>query len=91
LQAFGKPVTAQITAEGQAGQMQTRINANGQVSLKTLTDWLQFKQALPASGDLPYQLQLSLGSRDNRLSVTSSLKGLAIDLPAPFGKAAADT
>ncbi|WP_445672605.1 YhdP family protein [Pseudomonas inefficax] len=91
LQAFGKPVTAQITAEGQPGQMQTRINANGLVSLKALTDWLQFDQALPASGDLPYQLQLSLGSRDNRLSVTSNLKGLAIDLPAPFGKAAADT
>jgi uncharacterized protein YhdP len=35
-------------------------------------------------------LQL-LGSRDNRLSVNSFLKGLAIDLPAPFGKAAADT
>ncbi|AJG15539.1 YhdP family protein [Pseudomonas asiatica] len=91
LQAFGKPVTAQITAEGQPGQMQTRVNASGQVSLKALTDWLQFKQALPASGDLPYQLQVSLGSRDNRLSVDSSLKGLAIDLPAPFGKAASDT
>lgn len=91
LQAFGKPVTAHITAEGQPGQMQTRINANGQVSLKALTDWLQFKQALPASGDLPYQLQVSLGSRDNRLRVDSSLKGLAIDLPAPFGKAASDT
>ncbi|KIC83604.1 YhdP family protein [Pseudomonas sp. C5pp] len=91
LQAFGKPVTAQITAEGQPGQMQTRVNASGQVSLKALTDWLQFNQALPASGDLPYQLQVSLGSRDNRLSVNSSLKGLAIDLPAPFGKAASDT
>ncbi|MBA1317914.1 TIGR02099 family protein [Pseudomonas monteilii] len=91
LQAFGKPVTAQITAEGQAGQMQTRINANGQVSLKALTEWLQFKQALPASGDLPYQLQVNLGSRENSLSVTSNLKGLAIDLPAPFGKAVADT
>jgi len=91
LQAFGKPVTAQITAEGQAGQMQTRINAKGQASLKALTDWLQFKQALPASGDLPYQLQVNLGSRDNSLSVNSSLKGLAIDLPAPFGKAAQDT
>lgn len=91
LQAFGKPVTAQIIAEGQPGQMQTRVNASGQVSLKALTDWLQFKQALPASGDLPYQLQVSLGSRDNRLRVDSSLKGLAIDLPAPFGKAAGDT
>ncbi|MFJ2522177.1 YhdP family protein [Pseudomonas capeferrum] len=91
LQAFGKPVTAQIVAEGEPGQMQTRINASGQVSLKALTEWLQFNQALPASGDLPYQLQVNLGSRDNSLNVNSSLKGLAIDLPAPFGKAAADT
>ncbi|CAM3316179.1 YhdP family protein [Pseudomonas plecoglossicida] len=91
LQAFGKPVTAQIDAQGQGGQMQTRITANGQASLKALTDWLQFNQALPASGDLPYQLQVNLGSRDNSLSVNSSLKGLAIDLPAPFGKAAQDS
>ena len=91
LQVFGKPATAQISAEGQPGQMQTRINASGQASLKSLTDWLQFKQTLPASGDIPYQLQLNLGSRDNSLNVSSSLKGLAIDLPAPFGKAAAET
>lgn len=91
LQVFGKPVTAQISAEGQPGQMQTRISASGQASLKSLTDWLQFRQTLPASGDLPYQLQVNLGSRDNSLSVSSSLKGLAIGLPAPFGKAAAET
>ncbi|MFT0867026.1 YhdP family protein [Pseudomonas sp. CAM1A] len=91
LRAFGKPVSAQISAEGQGGQIQTRINANGQIGLKALTDWLQFTQPLPASGELPYQLQVTLGSRDNRLTVNSSLKGLAIDLPAPFGKAAAET
>ncbi|MFB1631614.1 YhdP family protein [Pseudomonas sp. AP-1] len=91
LQAFGKPVSAQIVAEGKPGQMQTRINATGQVALKSLTDWLQFKQALPASGDVPYRLQVNLGSRDNSLSVNSSLKGLAIDLPAPFGKTASET
>ncbi|HKS13742.1 MAG TPA: YhdP family protein [Pseudomonas sp.] len=88
LRAFDKPVTAQIFAEGQPGQIQTRIEAKGQVALKALTDWLQFKQALPASGELPYQLQVNLGSRENRLTVDSSLKGLAIDLPAPFGKTA---
>src|SRR5690606_18616917 len=91
LQAFGKPVTAQIVAEGRPGQMQTRIDASGQVALKTLTDWLQFGQPLPASGDLPYRLQPSLGPRDNRLTVSSTLTGLAIALPAPFGKAAAGT
>ncbi|WP_369987944.1 YhdP family protein [Pseudomonas xanthosomatis] len=90
LQAFGKPVSAQIAAEGK-GQIQTRINASGQVGVKALTDWLQVQQALPVSGDIPYQLQVSLGGQDNRLSVNSSLKGVAIDLPAPFGKAAADT
>lgn len=91
LQAFGKPVTAQIVAQGAPGQMQTRIEASGQVALKALTDWLQFDQTLPVSGELPYQLQVNLGKRDNSLNVRSSLKGLAIDLPAPFGKSAAET
>ncbi|MDR0276811.1 MAG: TIGR02099 family protein [Paucimonas sp.] len=90
LEAFGKPVTAQIFAEGKPGQLQTRIAAKGQIALKSLTDWLQFNQPLPVSGELPYQLQVLLG-RDNLLSVDSSLKGLTIDLPAPFGKAANDT
>ncbi len=91
LQAFGKPVTAQIAAEGEPGQMQTRISANGRVSLQALTQWLRFDQALPASGELPYQLQLSIGARENLLSIDSDLNGLAIDLPAPFGKAATDS
>ena len=65
--------------------MQTRINANGQVALKALTDWLQFKQALPASGELPYQLQVNLDGTDSQLTVSSSMKGVAVDLPAPFG------
>ncbi len=86
--AFDRPVTAQISALGQGGQMQTRIDATGQVALNTLTHWLQFKQALPLAGELPYQLQVNLGSRGNDLIVNSSLKGLQIDLPVPFGKAA---
>ncbi|WP_175651077.1 YhdP family protein [Pseudomonas sp. Marseille-P9899] len=89
--AFDKPITAQIFAEGKPGQLQTRITAKGQIALKSLTDWLKFSQPLPLSGELPYQLQVSLGSRDNLLSVDSNLKGLTIDLPAPFGKAANDT
>ncbi len=89
--AFDKPITAEIFAEGKPGQLQTRIAAKGQISLKSLTDWLKFNQALPVSGEIPYQLQVSLGSRDNLLSVDSNLKGLAVDLPVPFGKAANDT
>ncbi|MFK8329269.1 YhdP family protein [Pseudomonas sp. BJa5] len=85
---FDKPMTAQIFAEGKPGEIQTRVEAKGQVALTALTQWLQVKQTLPMSGELPYQLQLNLGSRDNQLKVDSSLKGLAINLPAPFGKTA---
>lgn len=88
---FDKPVTAQIFAEGQPGALQTRVEAKGQMALTALTQFLQVKQALPLSGELPYQLQLNFGSRDNQLKVDSSLKGLAINLPAPFGKTAGET
>lgn len=88
--AFDKPFTAQIFAEGKPGQLQTRLAAKGQIGLKALTDWLQFNQALPLSGELPYELQVALGNRSNQLTINSTLKGLAIDLPAPFGKSAGE-
>ncbi|MCP8351053.1 TIGR02099 family protein [Pseudomonas sp. FBF18] len=89
--AFDKPISAQIFAEGQPGQLQTRIAAKGQIALKALTDLLKFTQPLPASGEIPYQLQVSVGSRENQLSIDSTLKGLKVDLPAPFGKAVSET
>ncbi|MEG1041340.1 MAG: YhdP family protein [Pseudomonas sp.] len=88
---FDKPITAQIFAEGKPGELQTRVQAKGQLALAALTQWLQVKQTLPLAGEIPYQLQLNLGSRDNQLKVDSSLKGLAINLPAPFGKTADET
>ncbi|QYX45535.1 TIGR02099 family protein [Pseudomonas tussilaginis] len=88
---FDKPITAQIFAEGKPGELQTRVEAKGRVALSALSQWLQVKQTLPLSGELPYQLQLNLGSRDNQLKVNSSLKGLAINVPAPFGKTADET
>ncbi|MBA1188575.1 TIGR02099 family protein [Pseudomonas entomophila] len=86
LRAFDRPVTATLAAEGAPGRLQTRIDAQGQVALKALTDWLQFEQPLPVSGEIPYRLRLDLGAR-NQLTVNSNLKGVTIDLPAPFGKA----
>jgi len=89
-QAFERPITAQIYAEGKPGANTTRIVANGQIALKKLTDWLGETQPLPVSGDLPYQLQVALGGTDNQLRITSDLKGLTVDLPAPFGKSPDD-
>jgi uncharacterized protein (TIGR02099 family) len=58
------------------------------VEVKKLTDWLSVTQPLPVSGVIPYQLQLTLNGADSQLLVNSSLKGVAVDLPAPFGLAA---
>lgn len=89
--AFDKPVAAQIFAEGKPGAPVTRITANSQIAVKRLTDWLDVTQPLPVSGDLPYQLQLTLDGGDSPLLIKSSLKGVAVDLPAPFGKTADQT
>ncbi len=84
-QAFERPVTAQIFADGKGGKLSTRVVAKGQVAVKKLTDWLKVGQPLPVSGEVPYQLQLTLDGADSQMMVSSSLKGLAVDLPAPFG------
>ena len=86
--AFDRPITAQIFADGKPGRISTRVVASGQVGVKKLTDWLKFNQPIPVSGDLPYQLQLTLDGSDSQLRVSSSLKGAVVDLPAPFGLAA---
>jgi len=87
-QAFERPVTAQIFADGRPGKLDTRVVAKGQVSVNKLTGWLKYNQPLPVSGDIPYQLQLNLDGADSQLMVSSSLKGVAVDLPAPFGMTA---
>ena len=83
--AFDKPVSAQIFADGREGKLNTRVTASGQVEVKKLANWLSVSQPLPASGVIPYQLQLTLNGGDSQLMVNSNLKGVAIDLPAPFG------
>jgi uncharacterized protein (TIGR02099 family) len=82
---FDKPVTAQIFADGNAGNLKTRVMASGQVEVKKLTDWLRVTQPLPVSGVIPYELELNLAGADSQLMVNSCLKGATIDLPAPFG------
>jgi len=86
--AFDKPVTAQIFADGGPGKLKTRVTASGQVEVKKLTDWLGVTQPLPVSGTIPYQLQVNLDGADSQLMVISNLKGVTVDLPAPFGLSA---
>lgn len=88
-QALGKAFTATLDAKGNADAPLTEINVNSRVEVATLSDWLGYKQPLPASGEFPYQLKLSLGQH-SQLNIDSDLNGVTVDLPAPYGKAPSD-
>ncbi|SDH98565.1 TIGR02099 family protein [Pseudomonas benzenivorans] len=89
-QVLGHAVRGKALAEGARGRARSRIEAQGQVPLDNLTAWLGVSQPLPLSGTLPYRLRLTLDGDDSQLRVDSSLKGLAVELPAPFGKSAVE-
>ncbi|KIP98473.1 MULTISPECIES: YhdP family protein [Pseudomonas] len=88
--ALGHAVTGKAIADGRPGHSRSRIEANGIIPLANLTGWLGVKQPLPAQGNVPYRLRLSLEGADSQLRVDSNLKGLSIGLPAPFGKTASE-
>ncbi|WP_444816467.1 YhdP family protein [Stutzerimonas frequens] len=87
---FGSSVKGQAVATGAPGKPASRLEAQGTVGLQRLVEWLAIGQSLPASGELPYQLRLDLAGEDSQLQIDSSLQGLRIDLPAPFGKSAGE-
>ena len=55
------------------------------VPVAALADWLQVGRRLPLSGELPYRLELLLDGANSWLQVDSTLRGLRVDLPEPFG------
>ncbi|MBH3340170.1 TIGR02099 family protein [Pseudomonas mendocina] len=87
-EVFGRQVSGRISAEGSRGQARSGFDLRGQVQVDTLSQWLGGPQKLPVSGLLPYRLRLTLDGDDSKLRVDSNLRGVAIDLPAPFGKTA---
>ena len=89
-QVLGHAVRGKALAEGARGKARSRIEATGQIAVKELSSWLGVTQPLPVSGNLPYRLNLILDGADSQLRVSSSLKGAAVALPAPFGKSAAE-
>lgn len=90
-QALGHAVRGRALAEGSRGNARTRIEASGKIPLPQLTGWLGLAQPLPLKGDIPYKLDLVLGGNDSQLRIESDLKGLAVELPVPFAKAAAES
>ncbi|WP_386363749.1 YhdP family protein [Stutzerimonas tarimensis] len=87
-QSLGHRVVGRALATGTPARPSSRIEASGVMRWPALRQWLGVEQDLPLQGELPYQLRLTLAGSDSELQVDSSLIGLVIELPAPFGKAA---
>ncbi|CBL44206.1 Hypothetical protein HDN1F_06230 [gamma proteobacterium HdN1] len=69
-----------------------QLDLQGDATTQSLQTWLSVPQLALASGALLYDMKLKIApygsANQNSLSVTSQLNGVAIDLPAPFGKKA---
>lgn len=89
-QVLGTSIHGRASATGSPGKPATRIDANGTVDIEQLKRWQKIERALPVSGPIPAQLSLILGADDTRLQVDSSLQGVEIDMPAPYGKPASE-
>jgi uncharacterized protein (TIGR02099 family) len=85
------PVTAVIGSSVHRGTLAgIDVNVNGEASVPALRRWLGSNLIDIASGSTPYQARISIPADTGpvRLQLTSTLAGLRLDLPAPFGKAA---
>lgn len=85
---LGQSFSGHIDAEGGGQQLRTHIDVQGVMPIEQLTQWAAITQPLPVSGNLPYRLRLLLEGEDSQLRIDSSLLGVSVDLPAPFGKTA---
>lgn len=90
---LGQPAVLDISgAGGSGGQVegQLRVKLAGRASAEALKPHLPAALAGRVSGATDWHADIGLNaSRKTQVSVTSDLIGLAVDLPAPLGKAAA--
>jgi len=86
---YGKPVTVRLASDTEEG---LTVDADGRLAMSDLQAWLE--QPLlgkVASGDTDFKLALHFPAAgqggQSHLEASSSLRGVTIDLPAPYAKA----
>lgn len=72
------------------GKNDSQLSLQGSVPVSQLRDWLGFAWLSPASGDMPLDMTLDIPWKGTpfALRAHSSLRGVALDAPAPLGKKA---
>lgn len=96
---FGQPIKTLLSTKKQGDASQTLVEVKGDVDGQALAKWTQRPEALFLKGRVPYSATVELNHKPATpdpahaapfavVTVTSPLSGVAIDLPAPYGKAA---
>lgn len=89
---FDSAVSGKLYNAQEKGRRILRLDLQGHANLVAVKDWLNMPQLGLAEGVIPYGLQFYFrpveSALPSSLLLASSLQGVAIDLPPPFGKAA---
>jgi uncharacterized protein (TIGR02099 family) len=92
---FGVPAVLGIdTIKADAKQSnQVRVNLASSLSVDTLQNWLNLDFNNIIQGSMAYQIQILLSAANNthandQLILSSNLQGMALNVPAPYGKKA---
>ena len=84
---LGQPTQFHIRSTVQQ-PVTTDIDWSGRVSVSALQAWLKLDWLSLLEGETEYRARLSLTDNNTELRVDSELSGVAVELPAPVGKAA---
>ena len=89
-QLFEQPVTMSIETLNKGTDLSTtQFHLAGSVSADNVKQFLNLNHLTFFQGLIPYNVTLSIPPKgQNHVNIESSLQGVSIDLPAPFGKTA---
>ena len=87
----GDALGGQFTLTGASrGDGSIALTAAGNLTVPGLRSWLTDPLLAAMSGGTTWRAAINVRKKTGELTVESNLAGIAIDLPAPFGKVAAD-
>jgi uncharacterized protein (TIGR02099 family) len=86
-QFLGGPVSVALQTRGDGS---IAVSAQGTAAMTALRRYVDTPLAARVTGTAPWRSNVLVKKRQLEMSVESTLLGVAIDLPAPFGKSATD-
>lgn len=93
-EVMGQPALLNLATQnpkGKAAYLKATLQST--LSIPAVEKWLKISISQYVQGSSPFQAELHLAhaqSEASQINIKSDLKGIAVDLPSPFGKQAAD-